>query len=164
MTATANWSDENLASLLAAAEADINARRGPVAASVTEVHDGRLPLFTLNRAASAITTVIEYDGGVATALAANDYRLHPNGLTLIREPYGTHQQRSWSERVDVTFAPIDDLAARKRVQLALMKLDIEYSGLAARSTTSESKAMLASYQIERAGILASWALTGERYY
>ena len=165
-----NWSDAMLGVLLSSAKDEINARRGDTG-SATEQHLGGLRTFWLARPAKSaadITSVVENDAGALTTLSSNDWLLLPNLMTLVRLGYGDHPASRWAGEVAVTFTPVDDTNERKRVQLLLVKQDLAWSGFSSEAVNTgvggQSWAANPNYQIERAGILASFALTGERAF
>lgn len=154
-----------LQTLLDSIESEIVARRGPATGPITDFRfANRLRTFRLSRPASSISSVIEFSGGVATALAANDWALHQNLMTMVRLGSGSNPRSRWPDQVQVIFTPRDDTAERKRVQVAVIKLDLSYSGFASQSTQSEARAALANYHLERSALLASFALTDEKSY
>jgi hypothetical protein len=165
-----NWDDSIIQVLLNSAESEITARRGPLGGTVTEQHLGGLRMFWLSRPASGpsgISSIVENVAGSLTTLATDDWLLHPNLMTLIRLSTGTHRADRWCGEVLTTFTPRDDTDERKRVQLQLVKQDMAWSGYSSESVSTgaggQSWAANPNYQIERAGILASFALTVERH-
>lgn len=163
-----NLDSTALQTLLDSIESEIVARRGPAAGPITDFRfTNRLRTFRLSRpaaSAAGISSVIEFAGGVPTALATNDWVLHQNLMTMVRLSYGSNPRGRWPDQVQVVFTPRDDTAERKRVQVAVLKLDLAYTGWASQTTTNESRAALANYHLERAALLASFALTDEKSY
>lgn len=123
--------DGGLQMLLDAAETAIVGRHG-AAGAVTEIHDGGGSYLFLGRRASALTTVSERIGTTDTTLVANDYRIRGDGYSVLRLATGDHWGQRWG-LTTVTYTPTDDIADRKRVQRALVMLDLDY----APGTTSE---------------------------
>src|SRR5215831_835721 len=151
--------------LLDGAEAEIINRRGPVAGPVTDTRLGMVRVVGLSRPSSAVTSVTEISsGGVATVLDTTDWLQFPNQRSMVRLPYGTHGADRWDQWVQVVFTPLDDTAQRKRVQLALVKLDLAYNGFGSQATQNESRSALADYHAARESILRSFALTDGKVY
>lgn len=147
--------DEALLMLLNAAALDIVRTAGPMGVSVVHVGRASGPLLLLPRAAVDVTAIVE--NGVT--LAADDYELSGTGTILRRLDSGTHPAHRWWGEVRVTFLPVDDLAARQRVQLALVRQDLTHNpGLSSQSIGTWSEAYATGtndYATERAAILAS---------
>lgn len=146
--------------LLDAGEAAIIERYGPVGDPVEEVHDGGQSYIFLRRRAATIGTVVETTGTTDTTLAANDYRLRGDGVSILRLSTGTHAGAWWGEPITVTYTPTDDTADRKRVQAELVSLMRNYTpgvtqesvGAWARTLASNS---VWNSSVEREAILAS---------
>ncbi len=165
---TTTLSDSALQTLLDASEAAIVAAVGATG-EVTEYlsahafYGDALHRITVARQIGTIASVTEYSGSVATVLDATDYRA--SGYVLSRLPHGTHSQWAWSHRVAVVYTPADDTSERERVQLELVKLDLNAQpGLAAQSVegfgeTYNSNSVM-NYEIERALILATLGGSG----
>ena len=179
--------DDAIQLLLDSAEAAITARFGPVAdpspdETVVEHHDGYgYEILTLRRQAASIAAVSELVDTTTFNLEADNYRLRDDGRTLQRLPYGTTPpilaaSRSgvagWSGFVTIEFAPANDLAERKRVQSALVALDLNYApgltaeavgewSVRANSSGATTSGDANAYRDERASIIESMAiLTG----
>jgi hypothetical protein len=154
--------DAALSTLLDAAEQAIVGRYG-ASGNVTEIHDdgGGLYIF-LGRRAASITSVTETFGDILgtadTVLASGDWILSNDGYSLKRLLTGTHPAGAWAPRVTVVYAAFDDTADRKRVQMELVKLDLNMTP-GARSITvgavSASSGGPTDYPAEREAILAS---------
>ena len=160
-----NVTDDALQALLNAAETEINARRGALGDPIVERHFAGLRTFWLARpAASAgdIASIVEDEAGALTTLASDDWYLHPNLMLLVRLKNGTHPSSRWASEVVTTFTPLDDTSERIRVQVALVKLDLAFTGWASVSTQSEGRTALADYKAEREALLSSFALTTRR--
>ncbi len=143
--------------LLDDAEADIIRLYGPHASQVEYLLGGEFCLF-LARPATSVTQIVETVGDTDTTLAANDYQLLHGGRTLQRDPDGDNGGTIWGDRVKVTYVPSDDTASRKRVQLDLVKLAIQYEGLDSVRVGNVS-ADAGNYQQRRAEILSALAPT-----
>lgn len=155
--------DEAVQRLIDAARAAIVARFGP-SKEFTEQRRGGGSLIFLSRPADTVTTVVERFGdqlGMAdTTLDASDYTVLPGGASIRREYTGVHPGDLWGDRVFVTYKPTDDDADRKRVEIALVKLDINHNpGLTSEqiadwsATYADNSAM--NYSRERDEILSS---------
>lgn len=146
--------DDSLQMLLDATAAAIALRWGPVAGPLTERTTGGARVIFLRRPAASITSVSELYAGTGRALVATDWRLRSSGMSLLRLPV----RSDWGD-VEVVYVPTDDTAERKRIQLALMKLELAYSGLASQTDGSHSESQdTAGYSGEREAILNSYAL------
>jgi len=153
--------DAGLASLLAAEEAAIVARFGNTAAEVAEVHDGGSAyLFLRHRAETAASiSAVETVDATDTTLAADDYRLRDDGVSLLRLDTGTNRRTVWG-LTTVTYTPLDDSEERKRVQRALVILDLNTApGISAEQIGAwmeqHQQSSVWNYQTEREAILAS---------
>jgi hypothetical protein len=149
--------DAALQRLIDAAEAAIAARYGTLA-QLTDRRRGGGTLLFLSRRAATIAGVTEG----STGLAANDYTLLPDGMTLRREITGTNAATTWADPTVVTFTPLDDSAERARVTIALVQLDINHNpGLSAEAVGDWSQSYADGntmhYGIEREAILATLA-------
>lgn len=114
---------------------------------------GRTANLFLSRAAASITTVVETISLTDTTLAADDYELHHNGKSLWRKWDGTNGRLRWGDRAKVTFVPVSDTSQRKRVQLDLVKLAIQYDGLQ-RSAVGNQTLVMGDYEEARRAILS----------
>lgn len=153
--------DAVIEDLLDAAEAAIAARYGAVGAAVTELVDGGLTWITLRRRAASIDTITEtYLDSAPVTLDDDDYRIRHDRRSLQRLDYGTNPSRVWTGLVEVKFTPEDDTAERKRVQAALVQLDLNYApGLTSEQIGSwredRQQSSVWNYETEREAILAS---------
>jgi hypothetical protein len=118
--------DDALQLLLDAAEDAIVARYGPVGASYVETVDGGYTYIFLRRRATAITGIVETVSGTDTTLAADDYRLRADGVSVRRLGDGTNWRSYWGGPVAITYVPADDTNDRMRVQLELVKSMLTY--------------------------------------
>ena len=148
--------DSAIQRFLEAAENAISARRG-VGDDIAETRQGGTRIISLAVPAERITTVVEAE--TATTLATDDYELRLDRVHLYRNAAGTNPSDRWSPRVRVTYKPFDDTDERIRVQIALVKLDVAYSGFSSMSTQTESRSR-GDYQAEREAILESFATGG----
>lgn len=123
--ASATLSDEWLQTLLDAAEADIAAYLGGPVGSVTETIRGGLSWMTLRRRAESISSITENpDTDTPLVLAADDYRIAWDARSIERIGTGTNAGYGWPRTTVVVYAAVDDEASRKRVQKALVELDV----------------------------------------
>lgn len=144
--------DAALQRLLDGAEQSIVQWAGPTG-SVTELHDGGGGTLYLRRRASAIGTITESLDTTPLVLAANDFRLLANGYVVERLATGTNQRSTWPGRVQVVLTAADDTSTRQRAQVALVKLDLGYSGFEADNAPAFSRPT-AYYEERRHEVLA----------
>ena len=130
------------------------------AASGTYLASYPSPYIYPARRVATVTTITETVGATVTTLAANDYRVWPGGWLIERLATGTNPRSSWTGTTDVTYAAASDAAERKRVQLALVRLDLNHNpGLASEDigdwseTYTNNSAM--NYGLEREAVLAT---------
>jgi hypothetical protein len=119
--------------------------------------------ITVSRPIGTIASVTEYlsagaVGDPGIILDATDYRA--SGYVLARLPGGTHSRWYWGQQVAVVYTPADETADRTRVQIALVRLDLNAEpGLAQQITEGFAErfsgAGLLNYSEERADLLAS---------
>ena len=122
---------------------------------------GHGDLLMLSRPAESITSVVEGHYGAEVTLATDDYEIRSSRQTLRRLRTGTNPAYHWRGRVDVTYVPEPDADQRKRVQLALVQLDLNSQpGVQSETigTWSQTLATGKPYAEARAEILAT--LTG----
>jgi hypothetical protein len=147
--------DDALKRLLEAAENDITAKFG-TAGSVTEYADGGHELLVLARPVGTVTTVQELaDTSDPLTLSTNDYRIE--GFMLRRLETGTNPRSAWFGRVKVIHTPPDTEVDRVRLQVALVKLDLAYSGYASEATQDESRTPMPDYQLARRRLLETYS-------
>ena len=156
---TTSLSDAALQVYLDGAVAAVNGAIGEPGETV-EYRHAHGDLLPLSRQAATVSEVIEDTRWSATTLAADDYEISPTGRILMRLRTGTNPRWSWWGRVKVTYVPVDDTAARVRVYLALVQLELNHApGLSAQQigTWSEqyTSNSVMNYEIERASILAT---------
>jgi hypothetical protein len=154
--------DTALGQLLDDAEQAITVYRGgPPGAALTELRRGGLRIVWSTRPIdlTADVTITELDGSSGVVLAADDWWLRANLMSLLRRPYGSHPRDTWGEYVELTYTPVDDTVERKRVQLDLCKLELAYNGYGSVATQSEQRSSL-DYDSKRRAILASFAEIG----
>lgn len=119
--------DAALTRLLDAAEQSILEVVGSPG-TVTELHQGGRATVFLTRRAASVTSITENLDGTHLVLVAGDYRIASDGHTVTRLATGDNPAPRWSGPVSVVLEAFDDAANRKRVQLALVRLDLGYSG------------------------------------
>lgn len=151
--------DADLQLLLDDAEAEIVRRYGALA-SHSEDLEGGDRFIPLTRKAASITLVKEreypsiYTQPTEYTLAANDYRLLADGRTLERLTTGTNAWHHWRGIVTVTYAPVDQTATRKRVELDLVRLAVQYRAISSQSIGGSSISNV-DYQAEREKLLST---------
>lgn len=149
--------DESLLILLGSAAQDIVEYAGPTGPIVERLRGSRGPLLYLARTALSITSIVED----TVTLAATDYELSYGGQLLVRFDTGPNPARTWGYANVVTYTPTSDLAQRQRVQLELIKQDVDHrAGLQQQTIGEWSEAYQAeypgnTYADRRAAILSS---------
>lgn len=125
---TTDLGDDALQRLLDATEDAINARAG-ASGSRTEFFDRAGRFITLARPASAISSITEesFYGGAVTTLAADDYRVWPDGYSLERVSDGTNPRRYWYGLITVVYTATVDDDLRKLVQIELIDSTLNYN-------------------------------------
>jgi hypothetical protein len=151
--------DPALQVLLDAAEGAITARVS-AADAIVERHETLTKAIYPSRRVATVASVKETVGTVTTTLATNDYAILPGGWTIERLSTGTNPRTVWTGIVELTYAAASDIADRKRVQLELVKLDLNHNpGLSSEQigaweeTYVNNSAM--HYGLEREAILAT---------
>ena len=146
----------SLQRLLDDSESDIIKFFGPHSASSSQVEtligEGRSIVF-VTKSVSAVNSIVETIGRTSTTLSADDYEVHSN-LTLERLDNGTNARSAWGDRVKVTYTPKSETDQRKRVQIDLCKLAINFEGLSSESSGNYSRSF-GDYQLERQRILSN---------
>jgi hypothetical protein len=154
---TSSLEDAPLQTLLDAAATAIVGVAGATGEITEHVSawDGFYHRITVARPIAAITSVTEYAGGVETILAADDYRA--DGYVLTRLGYGTNPRWwFWGRHVVVVYTPADDTAERQRVQMELVKLDLNWKpGLTVQGVEGFTEQYAATYEQSRADILGT---------
>ena len=147
--------DDELNDLLTAEEQVVLAAVGALGDVTEYLHGGHgHHLLSLAHAASAIVSATEDD----VLLAADDYALSASGQTLRRLADGTNPRWHWGRHVTVVLTRLDDTTSRKRVQAALIELDLsKRSGLVSQQigTWTETYQTGLSEDELRSQILAS---------
>ncbi|MBA5777471.1 hypothetical protein H2509_13515 [Stappia sp. F7233] len=169
-------SDAELAAMIDAITAEIEARFGPAGPITIELGDPVDPnsrfrrVLRLPRAMDSAqpATIVELDpansglAGNEVELAAGDYRVLHGGRTLQRLNGGPNGRDYWAPLVRATYTPLGDQAAREEVTIKLMQLDLSYRGglrseragdysftLGSADVTEEREKLLASLGRER---------------
>ena len=73
-----------------------------------------------------------------------------------REDDGTNERTTWGDRLKITSVPVDDLAARRRVQADLVQLAIQFKGLKGERA-GNYQSQFVDYEQEREMILSRLA-------
>jgi hypothetical protein len=159
--------DDALEQIIDAADAEIIRRLGPVAAQ-TEVLPGGDLYLSLAREASAITAVTErflVDGfGVQNTPLnlANDVSLLASGRRVERLFTGDNPSSAFRGVVTIAYAPADTTAERKLLLVKLVKLDVKYSGLVAKSIGDVRTQFVADHAGERLALFRALGSSGRR--
>jgi len=138
--------------LLNDAESEINRRFGSLTSQIEDHQDEGRYLF-LQRPASSITSIVETVGTTDTTLETDDYALYHGNRMIKRLTTGINGRTNWGDRIRVTYVPASDSNQRKRVQLDLVKLAIQYQGLSTQESGNYSANFL-DYEKEREKILS----------
>lgn len=144
--------DGPIQGLLDDAEAEIDKIFG-AALTHTDWLAGRTRNLFLSRAAASITTVVETIALTDTTLASDDFELQHNGKSILRKWDGTNGRLWWGDRAKIIFVPVSDVKQRKRVQIDLVKLAIQYDGLQ-RSAVGNQTLVMGDYEGARREILS----------
>jgi len=151
-------SDAALTELIDAADYSIVSSVGPhaVDGDITKVVLGGDALLFLPRPAVTFTSVTEVVGDVSTVLATDDYRAwFGNTLDtriLRRLNDGTNPRGVWGNRVSVVYAPLNDDAQRKQVEIMLVRLAVQYRALSSERVGQYSSVIL-DFQKEQANLI-----------
>lgn len=148
--------DVPLQRLLDDADRDIVAKYGPHTGNITELVVGEGNLLFLSQVPSAIVSVTETRDDADQLLGATDYRTW-YGRVLERIATGAFAATTWGERVVVVYTPVDDQARRKRIEIDLVRLAIEYDAQKSSSDGDHSESDV-DYEDERQRILGSLSL------
>ncbi|MDA2936831.1 hypothetical protein MYX75_01025 [Acidobacteria bacterium AH-259-A15] len=105
------------------------------------------------RPIKTVTSIVETVSDTDTTLASDDYKLFHGGRQIKRLNDGTNPRTIWGSRVKVTYVPVDDQDQRKRVQLDLVKLAIQFDGLA-NSKVGSVALVIGEYEGQRQQILS----------
>lgn len=149
--------DDALVRLIENADQEIIDRLGALA-SHTDVLSGEgLPVLLLSRKASAITSVTEKIFDTDYALGASDYTLLADGYTLRRLQGTTYPFPTWRGVQTVVYVPIGgasgELAARKKLLVDLVMLDVAYDATASNALGDVSRTAL-DHAMERNALFA----------
>ena len=127
-------SDEALTRLLESADAEIIRAFGPHDGEQSALVAGRGYRIWLPRPADSISEIVEWGGwetpGDADPVSADKYHLEHGGRTIWRTdtPFMTN--------VQVTYTPVADNPRRIAVLIDLVKLEVQFSGLASERVGS----------------------------
>jgi len=128
-----------------------------IVAPLVEQHDGGSRHIFPGRKVDSVVVITEFWGGPGaedeTELTADDYRLEHAGGSLLRLTTGTNR-RGWWGRVVLEYLPVTDNARRRRVELDLCKLALQYSALGSERAGDYSQTQLGDYQKERERLLS----------
>jgi len=149
--------DAAVESLLAAAEADIDERWGPLGVDIIQEFFPQRPqqLLQLRWPVDSISSIVERVWSEDVTLDPTDYRLSADGGLLERVWLDAeHPRGMWGRRVTVTYQQKDNTPSRKRVQAQMVVLDARYQGRESHSTGDEAESF-ADYTTQRRDILNS---------
>lgn len=157
--------DPDLVALITDAQNEIRSRFGPDRSEdplVVTVDGGEI-LVDLQRPLDEAEdfAVVEYvgsafSGGTTTTLDPSDFRVLHRGRILQRLGTGPNSRTYWGDRVTITYQPVDDQAQRDEVVIKLVKLALEYEGLATLRAGDVSAQPL-DYRRERERLLSTLA-------
>jgi hypothetical protein len=120
--------------------------------------------FFLRRQAEALASVKEISGGTPTTLDAASYRLDFGGRAVRRLNASGCPGYWYGSEVEVTYTPKDDTAARKRVQLDLLRLVLTFKGFLKAEGSGDynwsGSLLTGGYEREREAILCSLVPVG----
>ena len=154
--------DTALDAIIAAEEAEIVRLYGPNGTGAMTGHYTPEPgatILTLDRKASAVTSVVERTSDEVDTLDTASFRLEDDGRTLRRVIDGDDGNTYWAERVDVTFTVTDDDARRIMALVDLVKLRLAFSGHGAIGV-GKATITAADHARERARILRTAGNSG----
>lgn len=149
--------DDPLQVLLNAAEAEIIGVAGATGEITEHIHGYGLHRIVVAREIGTVTSVTED----RIVLADDDYRV--SGYVLTRIGTGTLPSWIWGSYLTVVYTPADDTAERQRVQMELVKLELNQDpGMSAETigTYTGTYAAPSIYAETRAAILASLTTGG----
>lgn len=138
--------DGALTRLIENADQEIIDRLGALASHTEVIPGDGLSSLLLARKASAITSATEKIDDIDYVLAASDYTLLSDGYTLRRAQGSSYPALSWRGIVTIVSAPAGgaagELAARKKLLVDLVKLDVEYDAKRSDSIGDTSRTSL----------------------
>ncbi len=158
--------DDVLTLEIAAADAEIIRRLGPLASQVEVLSGGALFLM-LTRAASSISSAVEriyneITGTTNVTLVAADYSLMSDGYRVERLTSGTYPSSTWRGLVTMTSVPKDTTDERKMLLVRLVKLSLNYSGHMVVAAGDVHITSLETYADARAALFRDLATGGRR--
>jgi len=148
-------SDASIQLLLDDALSEIDLRCGDRESQVDTLDGSAGRWIFPARAIESVTSIKEryrrYDDEIT--LAEDDYSIHDNGKSLLRELDGTNPRiGGWGVIVTVAYTPKDDLARRKRAQRDLVRIAIQHEGVSQQKAGNFSVSHV-DYERERSRIL-----------
>lgn len=148
--------DADLQVLLDDADAEITRRYGALAAHSEDLQAGGVVIM-LSRKAASISTVKERvrvgDTLTEYSLDATDYALRADGRTVERLNTGLNPWSEWRGTVAVAYVPADQTATRKRVELDLVRLALQYRAVSSQGVGGQNISHV-DYNAEREKLLA----------
>lgn len=150
--------DDALTRLIENADQEIIDRLGALATHTDVLNGHGLPVLPLSRKASTITSVTEKILDVDYALGADDYTLLADGFTLRRLQGTTYPFPTWRGIQTVVYVPTGgaagELAARKKLLIDLVTLDVAYDASASNTIGDVSRTAL-NHASERNALFAA---------
>lgn len=160
-------SDASLQLFLGDAQAEISRRCGAHDSQIDTLDSAGDRWIFPTKPIGSVTSIKErlYRTSEEITLAENDYSIHDNGRSLLREPDGDNPRYiGWGRIVTVAYEPAgasDELSRRKRAQLDLVKLAIHHEGIS-QSKVGNLSVNHVDYERERSRILRRLAYSGRR--
>lgn len=156
-------SDDNLQILIDDADAEIVLRFGPhTTAQEWFVDDVPGQFIFPQRSVASVTSIDEtiyFQIGVTTwaetttTLSADDYEITPDAKSIRRLTTGVNGRFNWGERINLIYVPADETARRKRVEIDLVRLALQYDALQ-QSKDGDHQQQGLDYEAERNRLLA----------
>lgn len=146
--------DGALQSLLGTAAQEIESAAGSHASHTDYYAAPDSRVLVLRRPAASITSVHERVYGAETVLTSADWRM-AYGREMLRLNTGPNPRTWWGDEVIIVYVPVSDLAVRRRVQIDLCKLSLQYSGAASEKAGDYSVTLSDDYQAERDRLLSA---------
>lgn len=138
--------DDALTRLIENADQEIIDRLGALASHTEVIQGDGLSSLLLARKASAITSATERILDENYVLAASDFTLMSDGYALRRAQGASYPALAWRGTVTVVYVPFGgvagELAARKKLLVDLVKLDVEYDAKRSDSIGDTSRTSL----------------------
>jgi hypothetical protein len=152
---TSTLPDAALQRLLDASEAAIVEIVGATGEITEHIHGYGLHRIVVARPIETVSSVTEDH----IVLAADDYRA--SGYVVTRTGHGTNPSWIWGSYLTVVYTPADDAVERQRVQMELVRLDLNWKpGLTQQTVEGFAEQYAATYEQSRADILDTLSASG----